>query len=134
MKKYMITAVFGAALTAIVFLVVYPQYGDYTANTQVSRVLYGVKPFLEDIQKEVIERNGFVGLSKYGIDDAEYIQRAFVDTLEVTDSGVVIIVVQHEKPIIVLSPSFDGEYVYWSCIAPFYVLPKVDSDETRWCG
>jgi hypothetical protein len=128
------TAAFSAALTAIVFIVVlYPQYGDYTAYAQVSRVLGDVRPLLKDIQEEIIEKKGVVGLSKYGLDDAEYITRGLIDTFEVTDSGVVIITVRHEKPIIVLSPSFDGEYVYWRCIAPFYVLYK-DSYNGKWCG
>lgn len=121
MKKYTISSSFrfaalGAVSTALVFLFLYTQYGDYLASTQTSRVLSGLDPFLFKIEEEIIERNGFVGLPEYDINDAEYLEQVFVDTFEVTNSGVIIINVRHEKPIIVLLPLFDGKRVCWHLI------------------
>jgi hypothetical protein len=115
---------------AILFLIAYhvitSQYESYVLQSQTSQWLSNVKLLQAAIENKLIARNDSAEADINGTKQIFLQSAELIDTLVVTDAGLVIMRGGNIGQVVVLIPSLEGERVSWRCKGgPDYAIPKI---------
>lgn len=132
MMKYLLSFLAGSIgmiLLIVGYFFVTTQYNNYILRSQTSSWFNEIDPLLEAVEREIRQKNS----RNVNVKDDEdiFLKKAeHVDTLAVTDAGLVIIRGGNIGQVVVLIPALEGEKVSWRCKGgPDYAIPNICDGE-----
>jgi hypothetical protein len=128
MKKYLLSFLVGSIGMLLLisgYFFVTIQYDNYILRSQTSAWFNEIGPLLEAVEREIRQKN-FRNVDVKNDEDIFLGKAKHVNTLVVTDSGLVIIRGGNIGQVVVLIPSLEEENVSWRCKGgPDYAIPRI---------
>jgi hypothetical protein len=113
-RYFLLGVVVGIVLFFFMFFLIYPQYSDYRARTEVVAWLALIQDVKDDIEEKAISNTSFLGINNWINKDK--FQVPGIELFEITETGGIILRGGRDGQVIVLIPYFSGESVNWRCI------------------
>jgi Tfp pilus assembly major pilin PilA len=113
-RYFLLGVLVGIVLFFSMFFLIYPQYSDYRARSEVVAWLALIQNVKDDIEGKAISNASFLGVNNWI--DKDKFQMPGIDLFEITETGVIILRGGRDGQVIVLIPFFSGKSVNWRCI------------------